>query len=468
MSRKKVNPETGEITPATAQQDADYWAQMRTNLSLLAKNKRICESVTENVRAELADILDSGILSYPQTLSQLGLEPGMSLEERKAEILGETEGYIHSEREKVFLKDMAYKAQVSRKATWSWRIGQEATEKQSQGWHPFFITLTIDPTEAHKAGTDAETIWKEGREFRKYIRRLVNVVCKEMGHPPAHKKPYRPESDYVTYAGVIEHGKSRQHHHGHFIVWLRRVPASWSNCPNAGIRNPQARIKNECLPLRTYWPWSLPGLSPALYFRSVGDIWETRYNFMLPIKDGKPMAVSTARIAGFYITKYLAKEHREWHHRMKATRNLGLETLRTVLSQAIPTITEALTWRAENAALNTSLMRTHMVPLGLLRSEAKRMHYYNRYVARQLDMTELLQSNLGVFTRMLSSVRSGARPDRMDSPAFYDWVQRHLHVQKGYCKKKLISAHAFIQLYYPYEKKQPPPTKIGGNEIGYP
>ena len=80
--------------------------------------------------------------------------------------------------------------------------------------------------------------------------------------------------------------------------------------------------------MRTFWKWSSPDLSPALYFRTIGDIWEKAYNFVLPLKDGRPMKISIPRVAGHYITKYLSKEHKEWHHRMKATRNLGMKTLK--------------------------------------------------------------------------------------------------------------------------------------------
>ena len=451
-----------KLQQSFANKSAKYWAQMRTNLNLAARSDKVDEMQIEHIRNELSDILDSGILIYPQTLSQLALRPEMSLEEKKQELGIEKFGITRTESEKTFLRNMAYKAANVHKANWSWRIGQEATEKQEEQWYPFFVTLTVDPLKA-----DAEKLWKEGKEFRKYIKSLVTMVCKELGHPPAHKPPYRPQSDYVTYAGVIEHGKSREHHHAHFIIWLRRIPASWSVCPNSGIRNPANRTKNECLPLRTYWRWSLPGLSPALYFRSVGDIWETRHNFVLPLREGRPMAVSTARVAGHYITKYLSKEHKEWHHRVKSTRNLGMTRLKMILRTMNPRIVEPLAWRPKKSNLNNLLMRTHIVPLGLLRSEAKRMDYLNKFRERQLDIQILLQNNYGIFNRMLSSVRSGARPERMDSSEFYDWVGKHLPEIKGYCETRLIAAHTAIASFFPPERRQILPVKIGANDIGY-
>ena len=445
-----------------ANKSANYWAKMRTNLSMIGRSDFVDETYIDEIRRELSDILDSGILTYPHTLTQLGLEPDQSLKERKQQLGLSTTPLVHSEAEQRFLDDMAHKADQVRKGNWSWRIAEEAEEKQKLKWHPFFVTLTIDPNK-----TDPKALWTEGREFRKYIRRLANVVCKEMGHDPCHKKPYRPESNYVTYAGVIEHGKSREHHHGHFIIWLRAIPASWRVCPNAGIRNPANRVKNECLPMRTLWPWSLPGLSKALYFRSVGDIWSTEYNFVLPLKSGKPMKISVPRTAGLYITKYLAKEHREWHHRMKATRNLGMRKLRQTLESLDETMIEALTWRAENSNTNLSLMTIHSCPLGLLRSEAKRRSYLLRFRSNRLDLKTLLTSNSGIFNRMLSSVTNGARPERMDSFQFFDWVGEFLPVQKGYSRTKQIIAHTYLASIFPPDKNRVQHTNLGGNEIGH-
>ena len=459
-----ANPETGEIQvkplATAANKNFDFWASMRTNLSLISRSEKVHESVIDVVIEELRSILDSGILSYPNTLQQLGIEQNQPLEERKKNLAIESCIPEHSENEKKFLRNMAHKADNMRKSNWSWRIGQEAMEKHALGWYPFFVTLTIDPMK-----TDPKQLWVEGREFRKYIRRLVNIVCKELKHKPAHHKPYRPESDYVTYAGVIEHGKSREHHHGHFIIWMRSIPASWRTCPNMGIRNPANRTKNECLPMRTLWPWSLPGLSPALYFRSVGDIWEKSHHFVLPLKDGKPMKVSTPKAAGHYITKYLAKEHREWHHRMKATRNLGMKKLRLTIQKLQLDQVEALAWRAPNSELNHSLMMTHNIPLGLVRSLAKRQVFLIKYMHNQLDLTELLQSNSQIFTRMLMSVRSGIRPDRMDSCQFYDWVSQLLPAQKGYCEKRQLSAHLELGKYFPHIAKRVKSVKQGANDI---
>ena len=439
-----------------------FWAEMRTNLALSERADKVSDKRIEKMRTELGHILDYGILNYPQSMSEIGLEPNMPLKDRKT-ILGlDIEALDHNEDEMRFLRNMAFKADNTRKGNWKWRIGQEAEEKQEEGWHPFFVTLTVDPKKA-----DPKEIWTKGKEFRKYIRKLVCIVCKELGHPPAHKPPYRPESDYVTYAGVIEHGASREHHHGHFVIWLRAIPSNWGVCPNAGIRNPASRTRNECLPMRTLWKWSSHDLSPALYFRSVGDIWERKYRFCLPLKNGKEMRINTARSAGHYITKYLSKDHKEWHHRMKATRNLGMTKLKSLLRIVDPMVVEALSWRPIDSKSNLSLSQIHSVPLGLVRLEAKRQNFLNRFRSKRLDLKELIKPNFNVFSGMLQSVRNGDRPDRMDSSEFYDWVSEHLPDQRGYSRTRILIAHTLLGTVFPRLDMRIEHVKIGANKIGY-
>lgn len=192
-----------------------------------------------------------------------------------------------------------------------------------------------------------------------------------------------------------------------------------------------------------------------------------KYGFCLPLKDGKPLKVSTPATAGVYITKYLTKEHKEWHHRMKATRNLGMEKLRTILRIVNEPILEALTWRAERSSTNTSAMKTHTVPLGLVRSEAKRQSFFRKFRQNRLDLKDLLAPNYGVFLKMLSSVRAGERPDRMDSSEFFDWVAKHLPDQKGYSETRLLVAHTLLGTVFPSVKTFIDHVKMGANNSGF-
>ena len=466
--------------------DQKFWAHQRQNIGLLNRTARLDRDLLiDAVKSELADILDSGIISYPPTLLRLGTDWYSTLDQRKLALgVTETRREVCAADQK-FLDHMKQKAENGRKQNWQWRISEEASEKQKLGWYPFFITLTVDPSNVrfdeshpeHRPGvTDPESLWKNGREFRLFIRSLVNIVCEELGHPPAHKKTktfdYRPESDYVTYAAVIEHGKSREHHHAHMLVWMREIPSSWKVCPNLNIRNPHARTFNECKEMRTLWKWSLPYRSKFNYYRTIGDVWKN-LGFVTPLKEvpgkseNQPMKIAPAFVAGRYITKYMQKDLKEWHHRMKCTRNLGMNRLKQKLKQLDPETIEQLTWRPKSSSTLHLASLTHSAPLALVRSQAKQLHYLNRYKSNSMDLEEHLKPISGAFTKMLKSVRAGARPDRMHSLAFFDWVSQFLPEEKGYSEETLIEAHKQLSEDFPRNVIQTQSVTLPGAQIGF-
>lgn len=433
-----------------------YWATRRTELSLIERSIKTSETTHTQFISELSDILESGKLTYPPILNRLGISPEDSLKTKKA-ILGlRSFEPNYTEDQLKLIRHMKDSNQNTREANWKWRIANAAEEYQQKAWYPFFVTLTIDPN-----NHDAEAIWKEGRALRKYIRKLCNVVTHELGHRPAHRSNI-PESEYIAYVGVIEHGKSRAHHHGHFIIWMREIPASWKLDPNRGIRNPAARNKRECEKMRTFWEYSLPGLSPALYFRSIGDVW-SQLGHIVPMQKGEAIHIGTPRQSGGYLCKYMGKDHKEWRHRTKATRNLG----RTRLIQTIKSLTdqqvEALTWRPSTYSLNHSLKTIHTVPLGLLRQLAKQEHYLRQFRRNRLDLKTLTKKSSETFQNMLQNVLAGTRPDRMDSQQYYDWVGQFLPAVDGYCDQRLIGAHKKLSDTFPINHTRIKRITIPGN-----
>jgi hypothetical protein len=453
----------------TPLQHENYWASARQNLALLYRAE-VPESTIDAVRSEYSDILESSILIYPQTLQLLDIGPELSFKEKK-EVLGlALDSPEYTEPEKRFLKKMKEGQADMRKANWKWRISQEVEEKQALGWFPFFVTLTLDPTKVEKYYESTEDFWKKGKEFRLWIRSLAEISAKLDGHPPPRKKTkdfgYRPESDYVTYVGVIEHGKSREHHHAHVLVWMKNIPSSWKNDPNRYIRDPKKRIHRECKQMSMLWEWSLPGLSPANYFRTKGDVWSTlspAHGIPVDKNTGNTIPIGGSRQAAAYVTKYIQKDHKEWHHRVKATRNLGMKKLKKTIQKLEPSVTEALTWRPETYSQHHLVSLIHSVPLGLIRSIAKRQHFSNLLGSKLLDFRTVMISNSGSFSRMLRSVRAGARPERMHSQEFYDWVCQRLPVQRGFSKDKQIEAHEKLKDIFPRLPISVIPQALGAN-----
>jgi hypothetical protein len=466
MYRIDKNGELKNIAPGAV---SNYWATARQNIALLNRAK-IPESTIDTVRAEYSDILESLILTYPPTLGLLDLHPDLSFQEKKA-VLGLEQGQLsYTENEQKFMDQLKESQADIRKTNWKWRIAQEVEEKQLLGWYPFFVTLTLDPNKVEKYYESTEDFWKKGKEFRRWIRKIADMSAQLEGHPPPRKKTkkfdYRPESDYVTYVGVIEHGKSREHHHAHVLIWIKNIYSHWKSDPNRYIKDPLKRNRRECKPLSAMWKWSLPGLSPANYFRTKGDIWSMlspAHGIPVDKNTGKPIPVGGPKQAAAYVTKYIQKDHKEWHHRVKATRNLGMKKLIKTMNQLKIKQLEVLSWRPNNYRQHHLVSLIHSVPLGLVRSIAKRTHFVKRLEQKQLDFQSLMINNSGSFTRMLRSVRHGVRPDRMPLQDYYDWLCQHLPVQKGYCEEKQIQAHKLLSRIFPRNAIQVQPITIGAN-----
>ncbi len=421
---------------------------------------------SKRLTQEMTDILDSGNLIYPPCLEELGLNRDMTrsditdwLDVENYENYGWETDEINPEQR--FLQFTENLTAQTRKSNWCFRVGQAAEELNNAGWYPFFVTLTVDPNK-----TDPETLWRNGSAFRHWLRKLNKIVTKEMGVKPSHKSDV-PASEYVKHMAVIEHGKSREHHHMHALIWMRAIPTDWKSCPNRGIPNSNARINQRCLEMETLWSWSLPGLSHAKYWRSVGDIWELHCKHVLPLVKGKPQRLGRPRMAGQYITKYLSKDHKEWTHRVKATRNLGLATLKKVISYMSPLSIQALTWRSQTSSHNHSLQKIHCIPLNLIRSISKPKHYYHQLKSGTLDYQNALNRNYETYIKMLDNVRNGDRPDRMDSNQFYDWLTQCLPEVEGYCEELHLGAHLAFTEIFPPDIIRVKSVKLGANEIGH-
>jgi hypothetical protein len=426
-------------------------AEFRTNLGLMRRSRKVTTQECREAEKECALYLAQSNLIYPPSLKAVGLFEGQPLPDRKCR-LGIDYAPIDETPETLEFQEMlATAGRKQIKANWIWRIGQECLEKSLEGWYGFFVTLTVDPARV----PDSQAMWQEGKEFRKYIRRLARVAAKASGFPRAIKDGASC-CDFVHHVGVIEHGKSRQHHHMHLLVWMRDIPASWKVCPNRGVRAPHMRTNDWCKAMSTYWPNALPGIGRAKYFRHEGDMW-SRHGFVLPYdrKKKRIVRIHAPEKAGLYIAKYMDKDDKAWTHRIKATRDLGMTRLRKVLMQMHWKKVEALAWRPKTYSLNTTATTIHTVPPGLLRLTAKQESFCRKWARNTLDFPKLLRESYDSFSLMLKSVRDGARPKRMRSSQFYEWVTAHLPDPEGYCEKRYLRAVTSLGVHFPPINHQP-------------
>jgi hypothetical protein len=428
-----------------------YVSEMRSNLSLMRRSRHVSVADIRHAHREVDSYLAQRVLIYPHTMRRFGLVPDMTFQQKKEALSLSGSSAALSEDEIAFQSFLESSAAKSRRAMWIWRIGSECEEMRDLGWFPFFVTLTVDPSRV----PDSCEMWKEGREFRRYIRRLAKVSSAACGMPSAIQRG-ASDSDFVRHVGVIEHGSSRHHHHMHLLIWMRDIPDSWKIDPNRGIVNPKSRTINFCRQMGTYWPHALPGIGRAIFFRHEGDVW-SRLGFCLPFdkKRGRAILVKSARRAGVYVSKYMEKEHKAWLHRVKATRDLGKGRLRNLLHRLPLKTVQALSHRPRTWSLALLIQTIHNVPQGFLRSMAKQVSFCRQWASDHLDTDVLLRPSSAPYTAMLQSVRDGQRPSRMSSEDFYDWVTQFLPVPDGYCERATSRAHLRLLAVFPPCREQP-------------
>jgi hypothetical protein len=431
-------------------------SEMRSNLRLLDRSD-VPRILVQKAREDVTSYLARRILIYPQSMVALGLEPGMTYHERRERLKIPDVGIDMSPEEREFERWLQSSGRKQRKDAWIWRIGTEAEDMSEKGWYPFFVTLTVDPSRC----ADSKEMWKEGREFDKYLTRIARVSAKACGHPRAIQDGVSRHL-FVRHVGVIEHGKSNHHHHMHLLLWMRGIPEEWKVCPNKGIADPSSRTIDFCRQLGTFWHWSLPGIGVARYFRHMGDVW-SKLGFATPVRRDTRKAINILppRAAGVYVAKYMDKEDKAWTHRVKATRDLGKGRLRNLLHSLDLKTLESLTWRPRRFPTAISMQTMQSVPSGLMRSMAKQVLFCKNWEAGNLDCQTLLQPSCDVFEMMRKSVRDGARPKRMSSQALYDWVTGHLPEPIGYCEKRLEAAYRVVSYEFPVCNAQKV-EKIGG------
>lgn len=429
----------------------------RTRAIAVEAGSRLIVTAIDDFMARAIDQLETTIfIDIPPALAAVGINWYSSVDDRrKALMLQPLEKVVKS---KDRLDDwLSECADATRSANWQWRVGQEMESLIECGWYPYFVTLTVDPAYAAACDTSVRQVIEDGVEWRRYRQRLAEIARKACGFAQVQKGGPAVD-DYFRYVAVVEHGSSREHHHIHALVWMRKVPVSWLDDPNIGRAIPNA---TDVLAAKSLWPWgSITKFEP---FRCIGDPF-TALGWVLPMKKGKALQVLAPAKAGAYLCKYLKKEDKLWSHRVKSTRNLGMEALDQWLRRQSPMTVLSLTRPARNFERNL-LRRLTSVPTSLLRSRAILQDYSttqstaSRFL-RRLKNWKMEPEN--AFSAMRKSVESGTRPWSMDLPERWDWFQRCVG-RKTSASCSILQDIAFNQLadIWPTQDSYPTRGLIG-------
>lgn len=143
-------------------------------------------------------------------------------------------------------------ADKRRQTEWAFRLGQHIELLDTLGWYPFFCTLTLDPGTLAAWDYDGQKFWQNSDEWKRFKRRCAITVGREFGLTDRASRSQ--ESTLVQSFCVIEHGKNRDHHHAHCLIWLKAIPSEWKRDPNAN--NPRKNYHN-CRPMCSLWPWGV-------------------------------------------------------------------------------------------------------------------------------------------------------------------------------------------------------------------
>ena len=295
----------------------------------------------------------------------------------------------------------------SRVSEWEWRVGQWITERHRAGWYGIFATVTIDPKIY-----DPETVMRDNRHWKTYLDHWRREICRACGERQRHKGgPH--ESAYIQYAGCLEHGKSKNHHHIHVLFFMRDIPSRWKKDPNLGLISP---INYQIMEPKAWWPFgTIQEVSPLRY---LGDRW-TREGWIMPQRE--KLVLRAPYACGYYIAKYLDKEHKQWNHKIKTTRGCGVDDLRSLLMTMDEPLLDDLTKRPATWETMRVLCESGGPPPHLIARIAKQEIFRVRMESGLRGCREI-QQRPSVFPKMLASVNDGLKPWLMRSKERYAWV----------------------------------------------
>ena len=425
----------------TPRKHAALAARIRTDLALLARSEEHSEAypaLRRGVERDVSARFDGlGYLNliYPQTLLDIGLNPDHTLDERK-EVLGLPPSSFDLDDDQELLMEMLQNgADASLSLEWRWRVGEHCRLMNEKGWYPFFVTLTVDPR-YH----DPEEVFGVGaKALGNYFQRLARVSMKACGltRSEMHKASDR---DYLHHFFSVEHGKSGKHHHAHGLLWFRAIPDSWKLDPNFGQRHSTER---RCRPLESYWTYCVPDQRPANYYWFLGCPWQ-QLGHRIPVDQfGNGLTLLPPEMGGSYCAKYMGKEDKQWKHRVKATRNLGLTNLLETIKRAPMAYLEqqaTILPTFEHLTIQTTSLS---VPTRLIRRLSRLELYCREY--RSMSLRDLLSPRPKPFVAMLNSLDE-IKPWRLASRERYEWLLSVLpRATREFCEETWFDSLIFFQ-----------------------
>ena len=337
---------------------------------------------------------------FPKNLFELKREDRRSyLGIRPSEMI------VHPRLEAMFARG----ARLSRMNEWQYRIGEWIRECTEKNWYGFFVTLTVDP----KIYDPAVTM-RDPKVYRDYMLNWHDTIARAIG-VKIQRKGGPDVRNYLQSVAVIEHGKSGCHHHMHLLIFCQDIPVDWKKDPNVALISP---IRTQVVQPKAWWKYGK--IQKCEAFRYIGDRW-TKENWIMPKRE--KLILRPPEACGYYLAKYLDKEKKEWHHRMRATQGLGLTRVKEFLNKMSRDELRELSKRPKTWKQSRRLSESGAPPRTLIARLAKLESFRRDYEGFVLAAHEIKRRPTPILN-MLKSVEDGVQPWRMSLPERYEWASR--------------------------------------------
>ena len=417
MNRERSEHIGGTKDRSSPSQQLAAVGYIRTTMRMLAKSERPgADGVLKYLQQVIAtDSLDVSKLIHTLEIGGdvLGLKMDMPMPERRAVLDVWPSPRVEEPEVRADLDEvqnwLMMSGQAGRITEWRCRVGIALHETCKAGWYPIFANLTFDPKvwDAEKELQDSHGPWND---YRQKMKELVRKAC------GFSRKV--PQDQYFRYAAVIEHGKSRCHHHMHAVFMCRNLPDDCLIDPNRG--NPD-RDQMSIPRLLSMWGY---GIRKA---QQIGPLWTSdgpwrKMGWIIPTK---VEILRPAGNAGQYLLKYMKKDEREWRHRIRCSRNLGLQPLKDLIEALTTRELISLTKRPPCHLTKKRILMRSGSPLSLL----KRLAIFEivSRTSRPYNCQEALiwmQSKIRgpwpiVWQLIVDTVKNGTKPNRMPSETWH-------------------------------------------------
>jgi len=340
-------------------------------------------------------------------------------------------------------------AQTTRAKAWQYRLEVAITEAVHKGWFPLFGTYTVDPRRLPEGCITRNSFWQDTHAWDRFVKRMKTECADACGYGRKPSK-FPKTSTFFKYFAVIEHGANDGNHPHVHVIWLmKKIPLSWTRCPNT---NCKAQTEVDIPAASRLWPHGIQSKTMGLF---INGSWFTTH-WKVPRKSKEePGKVGSVGAIAAYVSKYLTKgETKKWNHRIKCSRNLGVEHLTKSLEKVTSVaLLLSLASRPEKYEQSMRLQKATTCPLSLLRERSKRVLTKRMHTCRSIRGTNLLRAQWTkkpseFFTEYMRSVRDGLKAWKLMRDAHYNLCTLMLEEpqQTAHSEKRMLDMLQWICL----------------------